>query len=48
MNKTRKGMNKDYVSPEIEVVEVLVEHGFVHTTPDAFGGDDGIVITPGF
>lgn len=38
---------KDYVAPEIEVVEVVVEHGFVYTSSDAFG-DDGTVITPEF
>lgn len=40
-------MKKEYVAPEIEVIEVVVEHGFAYTTDDAFG-DDGTVITPPF
>lgn len=38
---------KDYVAPEIEVIEVVVEHGFLYTSVDAFG-EEGTVITPEF
>lgn len=40
-------MKKEYIAPEIEIVEVLVEHGYVYTSADAFG-EDGTVITPEF
>ena len=40
-------MMKEYVAPEIEVIEVSVEHGFLYTSADAFG-EDGTVITPEF
>lgn len=36
-----------YEAPKIEVIEVMVESGFVYSTSDAFGGD-GTVITPPF
>ena len=38
---------KEYVSPEIEVIEVVVEHGFIYTSADPFG-EEGTVITPEF
>ena len=40
-------MKKEYVAPEIEVVEVVVEQGFLYSTGNAFG-EEGTVITPEF
>ena len=38
---------KDYVAPEIEVLEVLVENGYVYTSAGAFE-EEGTVVTPEF
>lgn len=39
--------NKQYVAPELEIIEVMVEHGFAYTEGGAFEDEWGDIITPG-
>ena len=45
---TDKIINKDYESPEVTIIEVAIEYGFVSTVEDdPFGDGDGDVVFPG-
>lgn len=39
--------NKQYVAPELEIIEVQVEKGFAYTQGGAFEDEWGDIITPG-
>ncbi len=41
-------MNNSYESPEVTIIEVAIEYGFVSTVEDdPFGDGDGDVVFPG-